>query len=222
MFFSKIVLRQDSEATARLALQVCRDGYRLHQTLWELFSEGIDERRRDFLYRRLEQQDWPCFYTVSAQPPVDKLGLWDCGQPKPYSPSLSNGERLAFSLCANPVITRRNERSKPVRHDVVMHAKKQLEDSDSTTLAELIQQTGQEWLQTRAEKHGFRLEQVRVDGYRQHRLWKGRGIAPIRFSTLEFNGLLTVLDSGQFVNTLYHGIGPAKGFGCGLLLVRRV
>jgi CRISPR system Cascade subunit CasE len=222
MFFSKIELHQDSEAIARLALQVCQDGYRLHQAVWDLFSDGSGGQRRDFLYRRVEQQDWPCFYAVSARPPVDKVGIWRCDQVKTYTPRLSNGQRLAFSLCANPVVTRHNENGKPVRHDVVMDAKKRLEDRSRIALAELIQKAGQDWLQARADRYGFRLEQVRVDGYRQHRLWKGKGSLPIRFSTLEFNGLLTVADTDRLVQVLYQGIGPAKGFGCGLLLVRRV
>ena len=49
-----------------------------------------------------------------------------------------------------------------------------------------------------------------------------RGCVPICFSTLDFSGLLTVADPEKFLSTLYGGIGPAKGFGCGLLLIKRV
>ena len=41
-------------------------------------------------------------------------------------------------------------------------------------------------------------------------------------STLDFSGLLTVTAPEKFLSALYGGIGPAKGFGCGLLLVKRV
>jgi CRISPR system Cascade subunit CasE len=41
-------------------------------------------------------------------------------------------------------------------------------------------------------------------------------------STLEFNGVLRVVNVEQFLETLHRGIGPAKAFGCGLLPVRRV
>ncbi|QBQ53750.1 type I-E CRISPR-associated protein Cas6/Cse3/CasE [Nitrosococcus wardiae] len=91
-------------------------------------------------------------------------------------------------------------------------------------LPELIQSTGFNWLATRAKKLGFVVQesQVNVDGYRQYRLHKHRQSRPIRFSTLEFNGVLTVADPKRFQQTLYEGIGPAKGFGCGLLMVRRI
>lgn len=222
MFFSKLELRQDAEATARLARQVCRDGYRLHQSLWDLFKDETGEQKRDFLYRRVEGQDRPCFYVVSARSPADTLGLWSIWT-KAYAPQLAAGQRLAFSLCVNPVVTRRNHQDKPVRHDVVMDAKKsQADQADILSLPELIQRAGWSWLEPRAGKYGFRVEQVRIDGYRQHRFRKGKEGSPICFSTLEFNGLLTVVDPDRLTGALYDGIGPAKSFGCGLLLVRRL
>ncbi len=54
-----------------------------------------------------------------------------------------------------------------------------------------------------------------------HRDEKGNchGIA---LSTLDFEGQLQVTDPDHFLrNGLPAGIGPAKAFGCGLLLVRR-
>ena len=40
--------------------------------------------------------------------------------------------------------------------------------------------------------------------------------------TVRFDGLLRITDPDAFRETLVRGIGPAKGFGCGLMLVRRV
>jgi CRISPR system Cascade subunit CasE len=66
------------------------------------------------------------------------------------------------------------------------------------------------------------LEVLRVSGYRQYRLLKARGKSPIRFSSLDFDGVLTVTEPDRLCQTLFDGIGPAKAFGCGLLLVRRI
>ncbi len=44
----------------------------------------------------------------------------------------------------------------------------------------------------------------------------------IRFSTLDFEGILTVENTNEFTRMLFAGIGPAKAFGCGLMLVRRI
>jgi CRISPR system Cascade subunit CasE len=39
---------------------------------------------------------------------------------------------------------------------------------------------------------------------------------------MDFDWILSVTDKGRFLNALYCGIGPAKAFGCGLMLIRRV
>ena len=39
--------------------------------------------------------------------------------------------------------------------------------------------------------------------------------------TLDFGGILTVVDPERFIEALYQGVGSAKAFGCGLMLVRR-
>jgi CRISPR system Cascade subunit CasE len=40
--------------------------------------------------------------------------------------------------------------------------------------------------------------------------------------TQDFSGVLTVADPEIFVKSLYNGIGAARAFGCGLMLVRRI
>ena len=42
------------------------------------------------------------------------------------------------------------------------------------------------------------------------------------FSTLDFEGLLTVSDPGTFLSSIVRGFGAAKAYGCGLMLIRRV
>jgi CRISPR system Cascade subunit CasE len=57
---------------------------------------------------------------------------------------------------------------------------------------------------------------LRVPVDAQHR---GKGGA-LRVSTVDFSGQLRVEDADAFRRTLFTGIGHAKAFGCGLLLVR--
>ncbi len=123
---------------------------------------------------------------------------------------------------------------KRIRHDVVMEAKtrlnfKEMPHDKRPHVATLIQEAGVAWLKARETEQGFLVEDdkekptVRADGYCQHRLFKGKGAKPITFSTLDFNGILTVTDPDTFIeDSLYNGIGPAKAFGCGLMLVRRI
>lgn len=227
MYFSKIELSQNMGTAERMAQVMCQEGYRLHQFIWDLFKDKAGQQR-DFIYRRIEETR-PCFYVVSTRLPKNSDGLWNI-QTKGYVPKLAVSQHLAFSLCANPVIARSpDDGGKTSRHDVVMDAKSKLKSDGVPTeqwpsLPELIQSAGFKWLVTRAERFGFAVRegQIKVDGYQQHRLHKARQSRPIRFSTLEFNGVLTVVDLRRFQQALYEGIGPAKGFGCGLLMVKRV
>jgi CRISPR system Cascade subunit CasE len=73
-----------------------------------------------------------------------------------------------------------------------------------------------------AEKSGFAVaaEDVRIEGYTQAEIPRDGG-KPLRFSTLDFDGRLTVTDAGIFVKRLAEGFGSARAYGCGLMLIRR-
>jgi len=96
------------------------------------------------------------------------------------------------------------------------------EGKNSPSEAELVQNEGFAWLSSRAASHGFEVhpEFVRVDGYRQISLRRREG-SELRLSIVEFEGSLVVRNSALFTETLRSGLGPAKGFGCGLILVKR-
>ena len=227
MYFSKLQFQSRQLDAQQLAAEVCRDNYRSHQVLWRLFGRP-DQPTREFLFRQENAGSWPTFFVLSQRPSGDPGELWTI-QSKDYAPKLKVGQRLAFSLRANPVVTRTRSSGKSSRHDVVMDLKKRSGYSDKPidqrpSMAWLAQQAGIEWLQRRSEANGFAIEpdQVRVDGYRRHRHYKARGKRLIEYSTLDFAGILEVTDPERFQNTLFNGIGPAKGFGCGMLLVRRV
>ena len=222
-YFSRIQLRSSGLDSRKLARMACADAYREHQTLWRLFAEDAGASR-DFLFRREQREGKPAFYLVSSRLPVRDQGIWRI-EHKPYRPRVRAGQRLAFSLRANPVVTRTDADGKRRRHDVVMDRKRSsgyqaLAAADRPALSELIQDAGLSWLGTRAERCGFRFDpsQVRVDGYTRHRLTTRKGA--IHISTLDFNGVLEVTDEARFALALTTGIGPAKAFGCGLLLVR--
>lgn len=250
MYFSLIRLRRDLSPKDIVSLGRS-DGYRLHKMVWDIFSDGPD-RKRDFLYRFEKVNGLPTYYTISERAPDDATGLWEVST-KSYQPKLAQGDRLAFKLRANPIQSSKLERTaeeleswqksrverglkqnrwteKVIRHDVVMEAKtkinfKNMSEEKRPHVATLIQEAGLEWLNSRENVYGFSVVQsgTRADGYCQHRLFKGKSAKPVTFSTLEFDGVLTVTEPDTFVEKcLFNGIGPAKGFGCGLMLVRRV
>jgi CRISPR system Cascade subunit CasE len=226
-YFSRLSIDPASVNTARLAKEICINAYREHQHLWRLF-EADPDAERDFLFRREQPANgFPRFYLLSGREPQHGNKVWRI-ETKAYRPVIHAGQQLAFSLRVNPVITRRDAHGRQVRHDVVMDLKhridfKNLPVSERPAPNELVQQAGLEWLQARAGRHGFAFSpgKVQVEGYQRHRATKKGGKKPIRYSTLDFTGLLTVAEPDLFQQTLTKGMGPAKAFGCGLLLVRR-
>ena len=227
MYFSRVSINPSTVDVKHLAGLACADGYREHQQLWRLFDEDPDAKR-DFLFRREQVNGWPRFFIVSARKPTKTDGIWNI-ENREYEPKLHSGQQLAFSLRVNPVVTRTGDDGKKHRHDVVMNLKKQIgyqqvPGNKRPPLIHLVEQAGLEWLEKRAEKHGFVFNAgtVRVDAYTQNRAFKKRNNQPIHYSTLDFKGVLTVIEPDIFKATLYGGVGPAKAFGCGLLLVRRI
>lgn len=223
LWLCRAQLRHDSAATCSLARLLVPEGQGArtaagHRLVWALFTDG-PERRRDFLWR---EEAPGCFMALSARPPTPIPDLFDV-QFKSFEPLLTPGDRLAFTLRANPVVSRAEapgRRGK--RHDVVMdalHAMPQAERAGARLDA--VAKAGRAWLSRQGEAHGFTLaEGVGIDGYEPVRIPRDGG-RPARFSQLDFTGRLTVTDPAAFMTTLAAGFGRARAFGCGLMLIRR-
>lgn len=87
------------------------------------------------------------------------------------------------------------------------------------------------WIEKQGEQHGFilvaddREDQCKLQNsaYRWHALTKkAEKGEKSGFSSVDFTGELQVTDIEKFENALFSGIGPAKAFGCGLMLVKRI
>lgn len=246
MFLSRVELGPAAARREAFWREVSQP-YGAHQALWQLLGRSSDQRR-DFLFRSEESRSRPSFLVLSAhRPEAPSDGLWRV-ESKSFAPSLGVGQHLGFRLRACPVVSRgepvEGKANRRVhRHDVVMDLTRTLADAGQRVpdLTERVREAGLGWLARQSAQAGFRLarttvdtigddgvlepgrpdqEAVRIDGYRQHRIVR-RGMTAIRFSTLEFEGLLEVTDPVAFVAKIRSGFGPAKAFGCGLMLLRR-
>ncbi len=148
---------------------------------------------------------------------------------------LRNGQTVSFSLRANP--TKRI--AKPLKGDDVMKGKR---------VALLREEEQLDWLVRKGNERekgrpgGFKIlakeiqEQngeirrlVRVNtapegkqtGYKKDEKGERCGHQMTQLA-VRFHGLLRITDPDAFRETLIRGIGPAKAFGCGLMLVKRV
>ena len=81
---------------------------------------------------------------------------------------------------------------------------------------------GPAWLARKGASGGFEVIQTTVNAYEQRSSTQERTGHHVRFSTLDFSGILKVTDPGQMFATLTAGLGRAKAFGAGLMLVRRI
>lgn len=240
-YFCRIQLdAQHAGARDAVAQTYCDGAHGDHQFLWQFFAapEGAP---RDFIFRRIDpsgDRQQPLFYCVSNRPAAAPHPAWRV-QCREYCPELHEGDRLQFDLRVNP--TQAHEREgKSRRDDVVMHAKKLITSEHGVArwagvpekarpgLYEFVGKAVGDWLRGAdarpgiAARHGFRVQDdLRVDAYRQHRLPR-QGKDDIRLSTVDLTGTLEVVDAARFTHALLEGIGHAKAFGCGLLLVRRV
>ncbi|SFP52289.1 CRISPR system Cascade subunit CasE [Amycolatopsis arida] len=135
---------------------------------------------------------------------------WETRDYAPLLDRLAAGDRWAFRLTANPVVSRRKsaeaKRSQRFGHVTATH------------------QTA--WLLKRIGKHGFAV----VNGESGEPDLAVRGRRTLRFSrrgsevviaTATFEGVLEVTDPAALRRALTSGIGPAKGYGCGLLTLAR-
>ena len=210
MYLSKLVF------CAKKAIH--KDVYDAHQALWNLYSDG-PQRRRDFLFREIDPTTYLC---LSAREPVDGRGIWRVAV-KPFDPKLAAGDRLYVSLRANAVVKRRAAEGRQVRFDVVQDARMRFKErgEPAPPRAALAQEHGVRWLLARQEAMGlcFEEQSLVVESYMMRRSW--RAGKDVRLGTLDFAGFAAVTDPGKACEAMRNGVGPGKGFGCGLLLARR-
>lgn len=226
-YLSRARLRQDASAGALAPLLLGNAGrggptrQPGHHLVWSLFADGAD-RRRDFLWREMGSG---AFFILSARPPEDRHGLFDIAEPKPFAPALASGDRLRFSLRANPVVRRRHPSlRRSVKHDVVMDALRSLpEGGRAEHRLAAVREHGLAWLERQGTKAGFsiRTNEVRVDGYDRHRVSRRGEARAMTWSTLDFDGTLIVADPAPLLAAIVRGFGAAKAYGCGLMLIRR-
>jgi CRISPR system Cascade subunit CasE len=190
-----------------------------HALVWRLFSG--DSVARDFIFRREAPLSGASkaalSYLVVSERRPEESSIFTV-ETKPYAPRIAADECLRFDLRANPVVSRRaGERMQ--RHDVLMDARKQCADLAERT--DRMYAAALAWLMKRAPLWGLdvRPETVLMDGYRQLRL-PGKG-DQASFSELDYRGQATVADPELLLRALTKGVGHARSYGCGLLLVKR-
>lgn len=194
-----------------------RNPYEYHRQLWHLFPGETKETRRraddsrsGFLFRVEDHRPGrPVRLLVqSRQAPHATAGIHVVGT-REVHPRPSLGQRLAFLLTANPIktIADAEREGKPGKK------------SDKCRVPLIREDHQREWL-LRKLAVGAEVEAANVLPHPPLYFRKGNRGGKLVNST--FEGVLRVRDPNALAMLLENGIGPAKAFGCGLLLVRRI
>lgn len=224
MYLHKISI--DREALSR-DRKIYADVYSLHKKIWALVSRNKNQKR-DFLYRVEYDayQNIKHIYLLAPNQISSKNNIRIAVSPR-YQPQLETGEFLYFKLRANPII-KRKENGKAKEYGIIMDAKHQFNKGgqnyrEQFSLDELIYDVGMKWLIRKGEQHGFSVKQfeIRINNDREYSV-KPLGKQAFTLRTLNFEGKLKIVDADWFKKALFEGIGSAKAFGCGLMLVRRI
>jgi CRISPR system Cascade subunit CasE len=219
LYLSRLSLRRDASLAALAPLLVPADSGAqtgiAHRLIWAAFADD-PKRERDFLWRQDEKRRW---LVLSARLPPDSHGLFEV-ESKSFAPVLEKGHRLTFALRANAVVTRKDEKGRPKRSDIVMDRLRAFQKGERAPERDrLAVEASRDWLVQQGEKSGFQLD--RVDAlYRTEKIPRS-GEKPIELGLLDLEGDISVETPELFLPALAAGFGKAKGFGCGLMLIRR-
>lgn len=186
------------------------DYYQLHRSLWALFPDR-PEAKRDFLFHIEEQRVGhdTCLLLQSAVEPVKPAGEGlRLIAKKPYPLQLRQGQRLSFLLAANPVKTIKDERER-------RNAKGNIKACRIPLLKDSEQR---QWLERKLA--GAAILDAVLMRPNSPLYFRKQGKAG-KIVPMTFEGVIQVTDPASLTKLIHDGIGPAKAFGCGLMLVRR-
>jgi CRISPR system Cascade subunit CasE len=199
----------DFSTAARMRL---RDSYDWHRAVWKAFP-GRDNQPRDFLTRLDRRRNGFRLLLVSPVEPVrpdwcpPDVASW---QTKPIPDAYFTRNQYVFQLCANA--TKKVSKERPDGSLTKNGRRVPLGKRE-----ELV-----EWINRKGDSGGFTVDEVTLRTFFRGREYFARNGQPGLHSAVEFQGLLTVTDPAKFYETFTRGVGPAKAFGFGLLVIAPV
>ncbi len=188
-----------------------QDNYALHKATWDCFP-GRPDAARDFLLRLDWLADGCRLYVLCGHKPSRPdwcpAAAWGV---KEIAPSFLQHDAYAFDLVANP--TRK----------VHAFAADGSRTKNSKRLALVHEDEQRRWLAGKAQQHGFRLDEaapLAIDEIGSH-LFVRKAKTGTHFG-VRFRGTLHVVDRERFIHAFHRGIGSAKAFGFGMLLLQPI
>lgn len=173
-----------------------RSSYDWHRWIWTAFPNDPD-RKRDFLFRVDVQERQVRILLLSIEIPA-AIGNW-AWETKSVSDAFLNQSAYRFQVRVNPTFRRA---------------------SDHRRIALYKENDIREWLKRKMSAIGAELVSAEVDQPQEELFVKDgkRG----KHVSVDIRGFISVHDQSLFRQGLLAGIGSAKGFGYGLLMLQPV
>ncbi len=192
MYLSKIELDPFQRNTQKILSNV----YEAHRLVMRGF-QACDKKEIGRVLFRIEPEKLEKRVVVLVQSEVEPAwnGLPDV-LTKSWEPALRKGARYRFRLRANPVVTREGKRFGLV--------------------GEAAQRR---WLERKGVGLAWRDYRAIDEGYLKMRRSENKEVP---YKSVRFEGIVQIDDPAKALQALREGIGPAKGFGFGLLSLARV
>jgi CRISPR system Cascade subunit CasE len=177
--------------------------------VWKAFP-GRDGQRRDFLTRLDRRRDG--FRLLIVSPTEPARPDWcppdsESWKTKPIPRSYFARSRYAFQVCANPTKKVSKERADG---SLTKNGRR----VPMRTRKELVA-----WINRKGEQGAFTVDEATLRTYSRGRdYFEKKGMRGLH-SAIEYQGVLTVTDPSRFHETFTRGIGSAKAFGFGLLVI---
>lgn len=206
-WLAKAVIEPELAAMRRLGNA---DGYSWHRAAWQAFP-NLDGEPRPFLFRVDAGPGGYILLLLSKhhrpeRPEWCPTAGWAV---KSIAPEFLNFGYYRFDLRANP--TRKVGKLDPGGKSTKNGQRKPL----------TCQEDQLAWLNRKADESGFRLIEMPDISVRQDQMFRkrdGRGV----HTGVRVRGTLEVTDQPRFEQAFYQGIGSAKGFGFGMLLLQPI
>ena len=210
MFLTEVQMRDEDAARFFPA-----NPYNWHKVVWSFFPERSD---RDFLYRVDYAPRGIRLMLLSAvQPVFVHKGESYFYRSREIPESFYTHSLYRFQVRVNP--TRRMKRDARTGMSVEKGIRVPITDE-----RELL-----EWLERKGKSGGFSLPGMRqhqneayhISVVQEARLnFQKRGCGRAHHASVQFSGVLQVEDAALFKKTFQEGIGSAKSFGFGLLMLQ--
>jgi CRISPR system Cascade subunit CasE len=219
--------RLDVDPQTAFAHQIF-DNYSWHRRIWEDCFERAPDAKRDFLTRIDHRERTYRIWILAKRKPIQPPWCPSSGfAVKEISPSFLSHRYYAFDLRANPtkcVDQKGPDGSKIMRQSAKRTKGKRIPIVKPEELRDWLFRKAQ--FRCRDEKmamdipSGFRVVEERpleISPMVENHFRRKNDFA--YHGGVEFRGVLEVTDRERFVETYQAGIGSAKGFGFGLLLL---